>query len=484
MNINAHRRTRSRKIVLVVSAAVLTWLVVTRSLAAFLADAAPQAALWVDSHQPEALDNLADAAVNAASATRVSAGDGDKASPQADNTTANVKSENAQSGSGKVTVTPNVEADFSAFEKFGANQSINRPIAPENAATVRKWADSALMREPLNARALRILGQLAEADSDNSSAAKFMHAADRLSLHEAVATYWLMRNSADANDYKSAIHYADILLRTNTPSYPYVLPVLAQICENKDGAALVEAVLADNPPWRAQFISTFPNDVPDARTPLGVLLALRNDSVPLTAADLRPYITRLIAHKFYSLAYYTWLQFLPAEQLRQAGLLFNGSFENPPSSLPFDWTITPGAGVTIDIVPRPDKSGEHALLVDFQYGRVDYHSVTELVMLAPGTYQFNGEYQGKLIGPRGMKWRVVCVNGAITSGGESPMITGTTADWRDLAFTFTVPAKDCGAQYVRLDLDARMASEQLVSGSILFDNLQISRVTNPPSPGG
>jgi hypothetical protein len=105
-------------------------------------------------------------------------------------------------------------------------------------------------------------------------------------------------------------------------------------------------------------------------------------------------------------------------------------------------------------------------------------------MLSPGTYQFNGEYKGSLIGPRGMKWRVVCTNGTITSGGESPMITGMASDWKNVTFTFTVPPTDCPAQYVRLDLDARMASEELISGSVLFDGLQISRVANPSTSGG
>jgi hypothetical protein len=243
-------------------------------------------------------------------------------------------------------------------------------------------------------------------------------------------------------------------------------------------------MLAENPPWRKQFISLLPQFVTDPHTPLDLLLALRASPVPPAPDEIEPFLKILIGRKFYSLAYYTWLQFLPPEELRRAGLLFNGDFEATPTDLPFDWKITPGAGVTIDIVPRGDSSGKHALLVEFQYGRVDYHSVAELVMLPPGTYQFKGEYKGELVGPRGMKWRIVCAEGAITDGGESTMITGLVKDWKNLGFTFTVPDKDCAAQYVRLDLDARTISEQLISGSILFDDLQISRLPNPLSTGG
>ena len=200
---------------------------------------------------------------------------------------------------------------------------------------------------------------------------------------------------------------------------------------------------------------------------------------PPTSAEIAPYINFLIGHELYNLAYYTWLQFLPAEELHNAGLLFNGRFNIAPSGVPFDWVIRQGSGVTIDIVPKPESNGQHALMVDFGYGRVDYQSVTQLVMLAPGTYEFKGQYKGALVGPRGLKWRIVCADGATNPIGESLMINGTTPNWRTVSFTFTVPAENCLAQYVRLDLDARMASEQFISGSILFDALEISRAPNP-----
>jgi tetratricopeptide (TPR) repeat protein len=464
---------------LALAAAILTWLVVSRSFGAFLADAAPQAALWLDPRQPQALTNVADRALITAAASRMSAAtDQASAPPEDSSTTLHAAGEAAKDAK-------NFDRAFAAFEAIGRDQSMSRPLAPDNEPAVRTWATTALMNDPLNARALRILGQLAEADSNDADALKFMRAAERLSLHENIATYWLMRNSAEAGNYKAAVYYADVLLRTDPASETYTVPILAQISDDKDGAGFVKAALAGNPPWRARFFLQLPASVRDARTPLDLLLALRTDAAPPTMDEINPYLNFLINHNLYGLAYYTWLQFLPPEELRHTGLLFNGDFTGALSGLPFDWSITQGAGVTIDVVPRPDQSGGHALLVDFEFGRVDYHSVTELVMLAPGTYQFNGEYKGSLLGPRGMKWRVVCANnGTLTSGGESPMIMGTTSDWTNVAFSFTVPATGCPAQYVRLDLDARMASETLVSGSILFDNLQISRTANPPTSGG
>ena len=194
----------------------------SRSLAAFLANAAPQAALWFDSGQPEALVNLADQALVDGQCGSIKRRASDRKTQPG---------EDGRSGGHRVSQKigkyfENLAHAFSRFETVGRNMSVSRPVAPDNERRCGGGRKPPWRSAPLNARALRILGQLAEADSDDQEAAKYMRAADQISLHENYASYWLMRKSADEHDYKSAIYYADVLLRTNPQSSSYVVPVV------------------------------------------------------------------------------------------------------------------------------------------------------------------------------------------------------------------------------------------------------------------
>jgi hypothetical protein len=474
---------RARIVVFSVLAIFLAWLVIRQSFAAYFAYFAPETALWLQPQQPLALVNLANRTLNLAPSSHPSNQAAlDQTSERRDaSAKPSDSSEKLKSASSELEATDQSKSANSKFapdNSGSANESAHPAVLPQATATeVRAWAKAVLLHNPLNAQALRILGQLAAADKDYGAASKLMNAAAQLSLHENIAVYWSMLAAAEAKDYKATTYYADVLLRTLPEVDKYVVPILAKIAEDKGSSGVVEAILANNPPWRQQFFATLPNSVEDVRTPLSLLLEQRTSPTPPTTVEIAPYVDFLIEHKLYDLAYYTWLQFLPVEELREAGLLFNGNFDVVPSGLPFDWVIDQGSGVTAEIVPKPDSVGAHALLVDFAYGRVDYHSVRQLVMLAPGTYEFRGQYKGQLLGPRGLKWRIVCASGPTIE--ESSMIIGMMPSWRTVAFTFTVPTADCRAQYVRLDLDARTASERLVSGSMMFDELQISRVANP-----
>jgi hypothetical protein len=345
---------------------------------------------------------------------------------------------------------------------------------------IRALAESALFDDPLNSRALRILGQLADKSHDEARAWQFLQAAARYSLNESFAVAWLVDKSFEKKDYETALYYADIFLRTRQHFIDYVMPVLVKIAEDKDASSGLKKLLSDNPPWRPLFIGALPRFVSDARTPLDLLVAMKDSPNPPNANDLAGYLNFLIGRKFYALAYYAWLQFLPAEQLNSLGLLFNGNFESVPSGLPFDWVITPGAGVTIDIASAPDHEGR-ALVLTFEQGRVDFQGVTQLVMLAPGKYRLDGKYTGEITGQRGLKWRVVCADGAAEPIGESGMVSGRTSTWKDIEFAFAVPAANCPAQYLRLDLDARMSSERFASGTIWFDDLRITRFADTAS---
>jgi hypothetical protein len=422
LDASKYRLPWPKAILFAVLAAALAWEVTSTTVVAFLANVAPEQALNIRSRQSAALLNLAQK-----------------------------KLDDAPSNSGLA--------------------------LPAIADEVRRMGEQALLSDPLNARALRLLGQIADFSKDELRSWQFMQAAARRSLNETDALGWLMSKAAERQDHAAALRYADILLRTRPQLGTEVIPVLARLAENRTAAPALKDMLIQNPPWRLQFFETLPSSITDARTLLDLLMAVKSSTAPPTTAELRSYLSFLIGRKFYSLAYYTWLQFLSPDEINHVGLVYNGNFDAVPSGLPFDWLITPGAGVMTDIDAVPDGDGNRALSVRFEDSRVDFRGVVQLVVLAPAKYHFEAAYRGTLIGQRGLRWRVICAGGTGTTIGESGMIRGISSAWKSVEFSFTVPSADCPAQYLRLDLDARMASEQFVSGQLWFDNLRISRAS-------
>ena len=451
---------RWRIIALTLLGLFLLYHIVTKSFGAYLADADPEAALVLNRNNPTALLNLAE----------------DKLSKDAsfgflDPVLAPPR--NAGPGStvpkGDDTAPTDVPTEVPSP---AANQSTLDQSALDE---IRELAERAIAQDPLNARAFRILGQISERTSDEMQTQKLMQAAVRRSLLESIAVYWMMRKSFQDQNYNAALRYADTLLRTRPQALGPIMPIMGKMAELPEASADLKLLLSTNPPWRPQFLSSIRNAISDARTPLDILLSLKDTANPPTATDLRPYLDFLIRHGFYDLAYYTWLQFLPPEQLAQAGHLYNGGFDAPPSGTPFDWVLTKGTGVTAQVAAKSEKPGERALHLQFGPGRVDYREVTELIMLSPGSYQFQGKYKGDLVSERGLEWRIVCAAKEQNVIGRGVVSRSTTAQWQDLEFSFTVPEADCPAQYVKLVFDARSASEKFISGNIWFDDFKIAR---------
>ena len=304
-----------------------------------------------------------------------------------------------------------------------------------------------------------------------------MRAAAARSLGESQAVYAMVRDSFAQKNYGQVIYFSDALLRKRPQLIGSVIPILASMAESSDQNVVdgIERILAANPPWRRAFFANLLGAVTDARTPLKLYMNLKDTKAPPTGSDLSAYLGFLIDAGHRELAYYTWLQFLPPEQLSNVGYLTNGGFEVPLSGFPFDWTITPGTGVTIDILERPDADQDKALFIEFGPGRADFRGVSQLLMLAPGNYRVVWRLRGQLAGRRGLQWRVACAGTRIPLG-EGPMFVGSAPTWDEFALTFTVPDADCRGQDLRLTLAARSASEQLVSGSVWYDDMRIVRL--------
>ena len=449
--------SKYRLLILVPLAAFLIWEVATRSLAAYFAETQPGLALQLRSTNSTALLSLVDQALKAGRYRASDASSGSKTG-----------------GSTEIPDTSSQSQQSSTEPGFYPSG-----LDAETEARVRSWAELALRNDPLNAEAFRVLGQLSDRTPDEERTRTLMQAAVRRSLRESVAVYWMMQKSFEKQDYHAAIRYADVLARTRPQFLNLAMPMLGQIAENKSANTELKQLLATNPPWRAQFFASLPGAITDARTPLDFLLSLRNSTTPPTAADFSGYVNFLIAHGFYDLAYYTWLQLLPPEQLTKAAHLFNGSFETEPSGLPFDWVFSQGTGSITKIATRPDGDGEHALFTQFGPGRVEFPGVTQLVVLSPGAYALHGKYKIDIVSERGLQWRITCASGQKSSLGESQPFNGTGPEWKDFDVSFTVPNTDCPAQYVQLFSGARSASEKFMSGSVWYGDLQIVRNETP-----
>jgi hypothetical protein len=438
--------------------AFLVWQIVTRSLAAYLALEAPASALTLRPNEPAALVALADAALNPREAKDVAALDDreQRAGEDADRIAG--WAETALKAAA-------AKLPLNSGERASAADARRAPLSEADKVTIRQRAEAALLEDPLNARALRILGQLADTAGDEARATKLMRAAADRSLGESVAVYWMLQQSIETKDYAKALHYADILLRKRPQLTAHVVPVLAQMAEtsDSDGAGAIEAALAQRPPWRRPFLAALQPNIKDARTPLNLFLSLENGPAPPTKEELGDYLRFLIGRQLYELAYYTWLQFLPADELQRIGYLANAGFESEPSGLPFDWVVSQGAGATVDFAPLPGGDDAHALRLDLGPGRVEFRGVAQLLMLTPGDYRLKGRMKGELRGVRGLQWSVRCAgNSKRAPLGEGPMFTGMALTWSEFDFSFVVPPQaECRGQYLRLLLAARSASEQL-----------------------
>jgi hypothetical protein len=402
--------------------AVLCWLIITHSVAAYLAIKAPQSALWLNARQPNAIYRLADQELN-----------------------------------------PPATPDASTRPK----------LAEERLDELMEKVQAALLTDPLPAKNYRLYGQIAELKGSNKLASASMAAAARHSLHEGYAVYWLMTKALESKNYHASAYYADVLLRSGSVSLDYVLPVLARMLDSK-GTANQEVIklLINSPPWRPTFFNSIYNSLSDAAVALELFLNLRDTPAPPSAQEINAFQWYLYKNKLYPLAYYVWLQFLPPEQLEDAGFLFNGKYETAPSGSPFDWQVPVGTNVSVDFLGKSENEADRALVLGFGSGRAEFSGVTQLTMLTPGRYRVRGSYKGDLEGPRGVEWTVSCMDGPLL--GQSQRFLGLAEDWGQFEFAFTVPEKSCQAQVLRLGLAARSPSEEILSGDIWFDNLSIA----------
>jgi hypothetical protein len=350
-------------------------------------------------------------------------------------------------------------------------------LAEKNAASGRFEEAAALARralaaDPLDGRAYRVLADAARGRGDLEQQRELIVLAVQHAPRDIAARAWAAQIALERGDAASAFSHYDRMLRVEPGARTTVFPVIAALAAMPGARDAMVARLAEQPPWRTEFLRYFASTAPSADDLLPVFEGLRA-SGGLSPDENAALVGRLVRDRRWDQAFVAWAGGLSQAQLGALGTPVNGDFEDqaPPRG-PFDWNVGRVSGVDAGIRPLPDDEG-HALRVEFQGKRSPFRDVRQLLMLPPRAgyrLEWRSRFDG-LQASRGLRWTVTCADGTAGVILASEPSTGSSP-WRTHAVAFDVPP-GCPAQWLALELDARIAAETQAMGAAWFDDVAV-----------
>ena len=362
-----------------------------------------------------------------------------------------------------------------------AQQELLDPDGDLNAA--RGWAQQALHSNPLDSQALTLLGLIAEKKGDQKDADTLMHIAGARTWRDETTQAWLYDHDVRRGDYVHALPHADAIMRVDLESQSRLFPVLASLTVNADAFKALTDFLATSPSWRRWFLSQLSAQLANKSRLIELYAKLKELGNPPTKEELVPYLNRLVKDGDYERAYQFWRDTMPSGMRGLDSLPFNRDFEIPLDGLPFNWVLTDVTGADIQFVPSPDAARKRALRVQFSGARVAFANARQLILLPPGKYSLTGRVKADdLRTTRGLWWRIFCAEDAKDTLAHTDLVSGTVP-WTEFAVEFQVPAENCKAQWLQLELPARIASESQIEGQAWYQYLRISPGKAGPARG-
>jgi len=370
---------------------------------------------------------------------------------------------------------PDAALGFVDDHRVALNQLAEKELLePDgNLDSARERARRALRSSPLNARALSLLGQIADRKGDQKSAEALMQIAVGRTWHDFDADRWLLNRETERGDYAHALPYADAMLRIESGLQSELFPVLASFTVDPRALGALTAFLATSPPWRSWFLSELSIRLANQTRLVQLYAALNDTGNPPTKDELRPYLNRLIKDGNFELAYQTWRATLSSQERADVTYPFNRDFRFPVDNLPFNWNF---AGADVQVVSLADSGKNPALRVEYSGARVDVAvaNVKQLLLLPTGDYTYSGRVKtAELRTSRGLWWRISCADGPESAIANTELVSGTMP-WTDFTLKFQVPATGCAGQWLQLELPARVGSESKIEGEVWYQDLRIT----------
>ncbi len=347
-------------------------------------------------------------------------------------------------------------------------------VAGESRAETLARLRSAAAVQPAEGRLYAALALQAEGQDAPALAAGAMQAATTLAPQRTDVSLTALAFWMRHDDVLRALQAGGVALTRAPELAPKLYPVFLGLMASPQSDAAFRAVLAQPLPWWPGFFRYVAERAPHAEV-LRVLRSLQTSGPNVfDEAQLRVYLERLLHDGKWLEAYFVWLDSLPPASAGFSSELYNGGFEEPTRNLGFEWTDQPLNGVLVGFDPTYGTTGSRALHVVFQGLPARWRHFNQYLMLAPGDYHLRGRVRvDSLQAERGVRWQIRCI-GSTEPFAVSDRFKGSEP-WRHFSVSFTVPARGCAAQDLRLMLVGAAQLDYVASGQIWFDDLAVVR---------
>lgn len=334
-----------------------------------------------------------------------------------------------------------VALTLNAERQFLASQ------APSSLTKVERWTRRALVQQPLNPSAVRLLGYVADVRGKTHEAEKRIRLSASLSRRDFGAQLWLIEAAVRDGKNKDALTHYDIALRSVLNSRSVLFPTLTEALADREIRAAFVPYVRAAPNWMSAFLY---DAIATTDNPENIAAVLMSAGKLPAGKDYRAVPVSLL----YSLAakskfdafqqYYTSLSGASRETLNSVGLT------SATVNLRYaaaGWQILDAAAVGGGFAEKevPGQFRFNAFAGSGERGAIMH----KYLFLAPGNYRLFVEHKAVESAPdANAEWIVQCLSNQTATGIGTAMVP-----IREGTFTaqteFTV-APGCPAQLLLL----------------------------------
>lgn len=319
-------------------------------------------------------------------------------------------------------------------------------LTPRRITQIAALSRKALLRSPLETKAIRSLGIAAGLSDDTAHERAYMAIAARTSKRDSATMVWKLDDGIRNRRYADAVDAADALLRTRQSMWPRVLPQLVGLIDQPGAIDPLARAMARPTFWRPSFLVAAGTYYRGRDPAFRLFQHMQAMGSPPTSAELAPYFAEADTSQDPAAMLRRWRSLAPAGEAATAGQLRDGDFDGLDAPPPFNWAFRPQGYAAAVIAPAPDGQGR-ALEVNFD-GSEEAQVAHQALVLPPGRYILRTRtIADRPIEGGALAWVIDC---ATPRQRIAEIAVEARADgWSETGFAFTVP-QGCGAQILRL----------------------------------